>query len=151
MLGCPGRPAAAGDPQPQPSPEQPDAGATRAGRSLRNGLIALGLLVALAVSLLLAVPGLHGVARAVAHMQRSWLAVAVGLEILSCLGYVLAFLRVFERAPIRFGARVALSELAFGGAVSLGGAGSLAVGGWLLVERGRPRRAWPNARGCSSC
>jgi uncharacterized membrane protein YbhN (UPF0104 family) len=47
-----------------------------------------------------------------------------------------AFLQVFERAPIRFGARVALSELAFGAAVSLGGAGSVAVGAWLLVERG---------------
>jgi len=51
---------------------------------------------------------------------------------------VLAFLQVFERAPIRFGARVALSELAFGAAVSVGGAGSLAVGIWLLVERGAP-------------
>ena len=62
--------------------------------------------------------------------------VAVDLEILSCLGYVLAFLQVFDRAPVRFGARVALSELAFGAAVSLGGAGSVAVGAWLLVERG---------------
>jgi uncharacterized membrane protein YbhN (UPF0104 family) len=37
---------------------------------------------------------------------------------------------------VRFGARVALSELAFGAAVSLGGAGSIAVGAWLLVDRG---------------
>jgi uncharacterized membrane protein YbhN (UPF0104 family) len=36
------------------------------------------------------------------------------------------------------GARVALSEEAFGAAVSLGGVGSLAVGGWLMVERGAP-------------
>jgi uncharacterized membrane protein YbhN (UPF0104 family) len=64
--------------------------------------------------------------------------VAVVLEILSCLGYVLAFLQVFDRAPIRFGARVALSELAFGAAVSLGGAGSAAIGALLLVERGGP-------------
>jgi uncharacterized membrane protein YbhN (UPF0104 family) len=33
---------------------------------------------------------------------------------------------------------VALSEEAFGAAVSLGGVGSLAVGGWLMVERGAP-------------
>ena len=52
------------------------------------------------------------------------------------MGYVIAFLQVFDRAPLRFGARVALSELAFGAAVSLGGAGSVAVGAWLLVERG---------------
>jgi uncharacterized membrane protein YbhN (UPF0104 family) len=105
-------------------------------RSLWHGLISLGILIAIVVGLLLAVPGLHGVADAVSDMKAGWLVVAVILEILSCLGYVLAFLQVFERAPIRFGARVALSELAFGAAVSLGGAGSIAVGAWLLVERG---------------
>jgi hypothetical protein len=71
-------------------------------------------------------------------MQGSWLVAAVVLEILSCLGYVLAFLQVFERAPIRFGARVALTELAFNSAVSLGGAASQGIGVWLLVERGAP-------------
>ena len=85
---------------------------------------------------MLAVPGLHGVGRAVAHMDGGWLAAAVGFEVLSCLGYVLAFLQVFERAPVRFGARVALTELAFNAAVSLGGAASQGVGVWLLVERG---------------
>lgn len=108
----------------------------RASRSLRNGLITLVLLVLLVTGLLLAVPGLHGVQDAVTDMNPWWLVAACGLEVLSCLGYVLAFLQVFERAPIRFGARVALSELAFGAAVSLGGAGSAAVGAWLLVDRG---------------
>ncbi len=114
--------------------------AAESSRRLRNGLISLVILAALVVGLLLAVPGLHGVGETVADMRGGWVAVAVGLEILSCLGYVLAFLQVFERAPIRFGARVALSELAFGAAVSLGGAGSVALGGWLLVERGAPVR-----------
>ena len=109
---------------------------TRPSRSLWRGLISLIILVALAVSLLLAVPGLHGVADAVSDMKPGWLLAGVGLEILSCVGYVIAFLQVFDRAPVRFGARVALSELAFGAAVSLGGAGSVAVGAWLLVERG---------------
>jgi hypothetical protein len=63
-------------------------------------------------------------------------AAAIALEICSGLGFVVAFLQVFERAPIRFGARVALSELAFGAAVSLGGAGSVAIASWLLIERG---------------
>lgn len=114
------------------------AHAAQARRSLRNGLISLALLLALIVGLLLAIPGLHGVAHAVTHMTASWIVAAVVLEVLSCLGYVLAFLQVFERAPTRLGARVALSELAFGAAVSLGGAGSQAVGVWLLVERGAP-------------
>jgi uncharacterized membrane protein YbhN (UPF0104 family) len=107
-----------------------------AGRSLWRNLIWLGALVALAVGLLIAVPGLQGVAHTVSQMNVRWLILAVILEILSCAGYILAFLQVFERSPIRFGARVALTELAFNSAVSLGGVGSVAVGGLLLVERG---------------
>src|SRR5664279_3079722 len=113
-----------------------DATMTDPSRSLWRGLISLIILVAMVIGLLFAVPGLHGVGDAVSEMSGGWLALAVGVEILSCIGYVIAFLQVFERAPVRFGARVALSELAFGAAVSLGGAGSIAVGAWLLVERG---------------
>jgi uncharacterized membrane protein YbhN (UPF0104 family) len=107
-------------------------------RRLRNGLVSLAILLALIIGLLLAVPGLHGVGEVVADMSPGWVAAAVVLEILSCLGYVLIFLTVFDRAPIVFGARVALTEMAFGAAVSLGGAGSIAVGAWLLRERGVP-------------
>jgi uncharacterized membrane protein YbhN (UPF0104 family) len=124
-------------------PEVPTAGeeldaldAAGATKRLRNGLISLAMLIVLVVGLLLAVPGLHGVKHAVTHMSPPLLAVAIVFEILSCAGYVLAFLQVFERVPIRFGARVALSELAFGSAVSLGGASSVAAGALLLVERG---------------
>ena len=107
-------------------------------RRLRNGLVSLAILVALIVGLLLAVPGLHGVGNVVTDMSPGWLAGGVALEVLSCLAYVLLFLTVFDRAPIVFGARVALTEMAFGAAVSLGGAGSIAVGAWLLHERGVP-------------
>jgi uncharacterized membrane protein YbhN (UPF0104 family) len=136
-------PAAAEPERLQPADPEPDqtetSGSSKdAGRRLLHGLIALAILVAIVVGLLLAVPGLHGVAQTVTRMSGGWVAVAVVLEILSCLGYVLAFLQVFERAPIRFGARVALSELAFNAAVSLGGVSSVAMGGWLLVERGAP-------------
>jgi uncharacterized membrane protein YbhN (UPF0104 family) len=123
---------------PPSEPEQVDA--SKARRSLRNGFITLVLGLALAVGLLLAVPGLKGVATTVSHMKLQWVLVAVVLEVLSCASFVLAFLQVFERAPLRVGARIALSEEAFGAAVSLGGVGSLAVGGWLMVERGAPAR-----------
>ena len=119
-----------------PQPEQVNA--SKARRSLRNGFITLILGGALVVGLLLAVPGLKGVATTVSHMRAGWVVVAVVLEVLSCASYVVAFLQVFDRAPFRVGARVALSEEAFGAAVSLGGVGSLAVGGWLMVERGAP-------------
>jgi uncharacterized membrane protein YbhN (UPF0104 family) len=119
-----------------PQPEQVDA--AKARRSLRNGFITLVLAGALVVGLLLAVPGLEGVATTVSNMKVQWVVVAVVLEVLSCAGYVVAFLQVFERAPLRLGARIALTEEAFGAAVSLGGVGSLAVGAWLMVERGAP-------------
>jgi len=109
-----------------------------ANHKLLHGLISLAVLAALVVGLVLAVPGLRGVGRTVAHMQPGWVVGAVLLEVASCLGYVLAFLQVFERVPARFGARVALTELAFGAAVSLGGAGSVTVGAWMLIERGGP-------------
>lgn len=108
----------------------------RATRRLLHGVISLVVLVLLAVGLLLAVPGLHGVAREIERMPTGWVLAAVAFEVLSCVGYIVCFLQVFKGEPIRFGARVALSELAFGAAVALGGAGSVAVGAWLLVERG---------------
>jgi hypothetical protein len=123
------------------SAQPPPAGqvdAAKARRSLRNGFITLVLGVALTVGLLLAIPGLKGVATTVSHMKAKWLVVAILLEVLSCAGYVLAFLQVFDRAPLRVGAQVALSEEAFGSAVSLGGVGSVIVGGWLMVQRGAP-------------
>jgi uncharacterized membrane protein len=64
-------------------------------RRLLHGLISLAVLVALVVGLLLAVPGLHAVEHTVTHMPAGWIAVATGLEILSCLGYVVSFLQVF--------------------------------------------------------
>jgi uncharacterized membrane protein YbhN (UPF0104 family) len=116
--------------------DTPDEHLEASSRSLWRGLISLVILVAIVAGLLLAIPGLHGVAERVGNMNAGWLLVAVGLEILSCVGYIIAFLQVFDRAPVRFGARVALTELAFGAAVSLGGAGSIAVGAWLLLDRG---------------
>ncbi len=123
---------------------QPEAAGlddAKATRNLKHGLISLAVLIAMAVGLLLAVPGLHDVAHHILKMGIGWVLIAIGLEILSCVGYVVVFLMVFDRAPRRLGARVALSELAFGAAVALGGAGSVAVGAWLLIERGaRPSK-----------
>ncbi|HUB75883.1 MAG TPA: hypothetical protein VL977_02445, partial [Solirubrobacteraceae bacterium] len=114
-----------------------DAPASQA-RRLRNGIITLAVLVVLVVALLIAVPGLHGVERVVTRMSPGWVAAACVFELISCSGYILIFLRIFDRLPALVGARVALTEMAFGAAVALGGAGSLAVGVWLLRERGMP-------------
>src|ERR1700761_768048 len=112
----------------------------QAGRSLWRNLIVLVGLIVLAVGLLLAVPGLRDVGDKVSQMKWEWVALGVVLEILSCTGYILAFLQVFDRSPIRLGARVALTELAFNSAVSLGGVGSVAVGALLVERGGDPKR-----------
>jgi uncharacterized membrane protein YbhN (UPF0104 family) len=119
-----------------PEPPVLELDDAKASRNLKHGLISLAVLIAIAAGLFLAVPSLHDVAHKILRMGIGWVLIAIGLEILSCVGYVVIFLMVFRRAPRRLGARVALSELAFGAAVALGGAGSVAVGAWLLIERG---------------
>ena len=130
------------------------------GRQLRNGIISLVLLGALVVALLFAIPGLHGVAQALRHVDIDTVAAAVGLEFLSCMGYVAIFQLVFARAPRRFAARLAWTEMAFGSALSFGGAGSIASArGSCTRAASRPiaspgaRRccSWSRARSTSSC
>ncbi len=121
--------------------QQAEREEARATRNLWHGLIALVVLVAMFIGLLVAVPSLESVENEILHMPIGWVLLGVGCEVMSCVGYIVVFLMVFDRVPFRFGARVALSEMAFGAAVALGGAGSVAVGAWLLIERGaRPSR-----------
>jgi uncharacterized protein (TIRG00374 family) len=109
---------------------------SKANLSLRNSLIYSVILFVLVGGLVIAAPGLRGVWDQIGQMEKIWIIVAVACRLISCLGYVVAFLQVFVGTPKFFGSGVALSELAFGNAVSLGGAGGLVVGGWLMVERG---------------
>lgn len=108
------------------------------GRSLLHSVIGLTVVGILVVAIIFAVPGLDGVADRLKDAHPGWVVAAIALEVLSCLGYVLVFSRVFRRAPLRFAARLALAELAFGAAVSLGGAGGIALGAWVLRSRGVP-------------
>jgi uncharacterized membrane protein YbhN (UPF0104 family) len=106
------------------------------GKRLRNGIISLVVLVILVGALLLAVPGLRDVADKIADVSPGWIALAVVLEILSCVGYVLAFRMVFYRVPQLLAIRVALSEMAFGAVLPVGGAGGIAVGAWVAKAKG---------------
>ncbi len=86
------------------------------------------------------VPGAgHRLARA----SPGWLAVAAGLELLACAGYVLLFQTVFSRAPwlvrLRRGTQIALGELgAF--AITPTGLGGPALRIWGLRAGGMPWR-----------
>ena len=106
------------------------------GAKLRRNLITLVVLILVVVGLVTTLPGLHGVARRLSHVTPGWIALAVGVEVLSGIGYVIAFQQVFARVPRRTGTRVAWSEMAFQTVVPTGGAGGLALGGWMLHEHG---------------
>ncbi|HWH95813.1 MAG TPA: lysylphosphatidylglycerol synthase transmembrane domain-containing protein [Baekduia sp.] len=106
------------------------------GRRLRNGIVSLVVLVILVGALLLAVPGLRDVADRISDVDPGWIALAVVLELASCAGYVIAFRMVFYRAPPRLAIRVALSEMAFGAVLPVGGAGGIAVGAWVAKAKG---------------
>lgn len=120
-------------------PRLPDTPGQR--RRLRTGLVSAGVLSILLAGLVFAIPDLRTVAHRLAHAQWGWVALAAGLELASCLGYVLAFQAVLGDLPRRFAALVAAAEQAFGAVVPIGGAGGIAAGGWLLARRGLPMRS----------
>lgn len=141
---APGDEAAGAPAAGAPAAEAPEAGAPAAeapnhARRLRNGVVAMAVLVVLVGSLLLAIPGLHGVVRNFEHISPAWIGLAIVLELLSGVGYVLLFQLVFRRLPRGFAAKLAWTEMAFGAAVPVGGMGSIAIGAWVLCSRGMPR------------
>jgi uncharacterized membrane protein YbhN (UPF0104 family) len=133
--------AASSPPEPDPAPDPALEGrledvALDEGHRLRDGAIWLVVLAALVVALLLAVPGLQGVANRIADVSPGWIVLAVVLEVASCVGYVLAFELVFYRAPRLLAARIAFAEMAFGTVLPAGGAGGIAIGAWIARAKG---------------
>jgi len=103
---------------------------------LRDSVISLAVFFGLVVALLLAVPGLHSVEQQISRASSWWVAVAVGLEVLSCVGYVVLFGLVFGMLGRRLVSRLSLSELAVNSAVSVSGVAGLALGAWVLRSKG---------------
>jgi uncharacterized membrane protein YbhN (UPF0104 family) len=105
-------------------------------RTLRNSIISLVVFFALLVALLLGVPGLRAAADHISDANSLWVLAGVGLELISCAGYVVLFELVFRMLERPLALRLALSELAVNSAVSLSGLGGLALGAWVLRTRG---------------
>jgi uncharacterized membrane protein YbhN (UPF0104 family) len=118
-------------------PEQTNTAEHDAHR-LRNGVIWTAALLLLLLALGLAVPDLRSVIKRAADANVGWLALGVGLELLSCLGYVATVRLVLNRGPAREVRRLAWAEQAFGAVVAVGGAGGLAVGAWAMRAWGVP-------------
>lgn len=108
--------------------------------SLRARMITLTLLAIGVLSVLLAVPGLREVLSEIGHLKAPWLILALGLEVASCLSFVVIFRHFFNVLPARLTRGVAWTEMGSGALLPGGGAGSLAIGGWLLHRAGMPTR-----------
>jgi uncharacterized membrane protein YbhN (UPF0104 family) len=120
--------------QPNPAKRHRSDRRPRIGRQL----ITLGLLAALGVALVASVPGLRGVMQEIRHMDPLLLALAIVLEVASNVAFVVLFRRFFDRLPGRDARALAWTESATGALLPGGGAGGLAIGGWLIHLTGAP-------------
>jgi uncharacterized membrane protein YbhN (UPF0104 family) len=98
------------------------------------------LLSVLAVSLLVAVPGFRPVLAEIRGMSPGWVFAAFALELASCVSFVVVFRLFFERVPARDGRALAWTSMASGALLPVGGAGGLAISGWIMRLAGLPGR-----------
>jgi uncharacterized membrane protein YbhN (UPF0104 family) len=107
-------------------------------RLLRRTLQVVAVLSALILIVLLA-PGLGEVRDKLQGADPAWIAVAIALEFMSGVSYVVMFRPIFCRhMPWRTSWEIGWSELAMGSIVPASGAGGLALGAWILHEGGMP-------------
>lgn len=108
-------------------------------RRMRRSLLIVAAITALAIVLILLLPGLSSLRESFSGADPGWIAIAVALELLSCLSYVVVFRAVFcRRMRWRTSAEIGLSEQAANALLSVGGAGGLALGAWILRRGGMP-------------
>src|SRR4051794_12349921 len=104
---------------------------------LRRSLLILAGIVLVVVALIVLVPGLASLRDRFAGARPGWLVFAAVLQLGSCAGYVLVFRGVFcRRMSWRTSTEIGLSELAANSVLSVGGAGGLALGAWILRRGG---------------
>jgi uncharacterized membrane protein YbhN (UPF0104 family) len=107
-------------------------------RLVRHALWAVGLLVVIGLVAAFA-PGFGEVRERFRAADPGWIALAVALEGLSGVSYVLMFRPIFCRAmSSRTSWDLAWSELAVGSLLPASGAGGLALGAWILRMNGMP-------------
>jgi uncharacterized membrane protein YbhN (UPF0104 family) len=114
-------------------------------RRARSGIAArlvVAVLLSVAVAtLLLAVPGLRGVAGQIGRMHLGWIAVAGALELGSCVAFVVVFRLFFDELPAGAARELAWAEEGSGALLPGGGVGALAIGGWVLRRAGMSTRS----------
>src|SRR2546426_3268844 len=101
----------------------------------------LQVVIALAVLALIVflAPGLGEVRDRLEGASPGWIGIAISLEALSGLSYVVMFKPLFcPSMPWRTSLEIGWSELAMGSIVPASGAGGLALGAWILRQGGMP-------------
>ncbi|MFI4977714.1 MAG: YbhN family protein [Solirubrobacterales bacterium] len=81
-------------------------------------------------------PGLRSAAERITDANPAWVVAGIGLELLSCAGYVVLFGLVFGMLGRRLTSRLSLSELAINSVVSVSGLAGIALGAWVLRSKG---------------
>ncbi len=105
----------------------------RLGRRALQIVLLLGVIGLLAALM----PGLGEVRDKLANADYGWLAVAIALEALSGMSYVLMFRPVFCRQmTFRSAMEISWAELGMGSLVPASGIGGLALGAWVLTRDG---------------
>jgi uncharacterized membrane protein YbhN (UPF0104 family) len=118
----------------EPLPEQ------FSGSRMRRSLLVLGAIVLVVVAAIVLVPGLGSLRDRFAGARPGWLVLAAVLQLGSCASYVLVFRAVFCRhMSWRTSIEIGFAELAANSVVSVGGAGGLALGAWILRRGGLAR------------
>src|SRR5215204_1192653 len=106
---------------------------------LRRSLVVLAAVVLVVAAAVVLLPGLGSLRSRFMGAQPGWLALAAVLQLGSCASYVLVFRGVFcRRMSWRTSSEIGLSELAANSVFSIGGAGGLALGAWILRRGGLP-------------
>ena len=105
-------------------------------RRLRNSIVSLAVFFVIVAGLLLGVPGLRTAGERITDARWGWVAAAVGLEVLSCISYVVLFGLLFGRLGRSLSSRLSLAELAVNSVVSASGLGGIALGAWVLRTKG---------------
>jgi uncharacterized membrane protein YbhN (UPF0104 family) len=118
--------------EPEREDVEPTSSVDSDAHRLRNGLIWTAVLLALLLGVGLAIPDLRGVIKRATDANLLWIALGVGFEVVSCLGYVAVVRLVLHRGPPKEVRQLAWAEMAFGAVVPVGGAGGLAVGAWAM-------------------
>ena len=106
---------------------------------VRRALFVLAAVIVVVAVVVALLPGLGAVREAFSGARPGLLALAAVLEIGSCLSYVLAFRGVFcQRMRWLTSYEIGTAELAANSLLSVGGAGGLALGAWILRRGGVP-------------